>query len=472
MGGGPKEQAKWEVQLGSLLDGIRACEGKTVVELAQVLLRACRRGLAELVAILDGMDAPRVISQMSEATREVAMEYDEKRRLEVVFADDVAWLSKILARVSEQMACTVVAARAVAEGLDEAMGHRFAQCFRGRVLDIGEEEVFPVDPDEMTTLFGRSGLVPSNESRSGKKLDALNHLELSPKDMRGIQVRMDWQLEDSFVFLKKKVRLGIGLPNANPLEELQWDRETVEGKKLFFNVRPKDRALQEKRVLDLLEEGEREGLALMVFPELSLDAMGVDAVRGWFRSKAHHLRLVVAGSQHVSLSDNEGLKRRNRCVIFLRGGRETVHFKFNPFSFVDDKDDDGRLVEVRREERINVSPRMLTLQMSGAQARTFLICKDFLHDDTLRLLQDFRVGFVCVAALSPNGLVFEKLSSALTDLRQSCVLVANTVGPSGANEILGLLSRPLRKVPTYVVRRKDACPPVLLSVDLTPSDIC
>jgi predicted amidohydrolase len=437
--------------LTSLMAEVRAAGGRSIADLAAVLLRFCRAHREALLAALDDTVQAR---RLEDLRRSAAAWFRDVVDDEVIGPAEAAELAQRLAVASMPPGSPVVAARATAEGLDEALGPRMADCFQAlgeRVLGPGD--AFPVAACDLRRRFSRPNSRP--ESLATVAADGLRFVRLFPEGDAPVQVRCVWHDEHALANVRRRSRVAVAVPNAG-LAEFAWDPYHRDEVALFFRVRARDPGRQRETVERLLAAAQAEDVDVLVLPELSVDAALLDAVRAWYGAGRRPC-LLVAGSHHVEDAPDGGAAgplRRNRAVAMLPHG-EVVHHKFARFLFADA---DG----VQRVEDIDRHPRQITLHLCRDWSFTVLICKDFLDEGVVHLLGELRVRMVLVPAFSEKTQAFEGLAHALTVNAQSTVVVANTPGADDA--AVGIFARPTLDRALLVGSAADHPPPVVLAL--------
>lgn len=347
----------------------------------------------------------------------------------------------------------VLVARVCADALDEAVGHRFVAAFRERrQWLVRPGEPFPIGEPSLRDVFGRH--LTTHPDVRDLPIDRTSRLALAP-EADGVELVLD--LDGGVATPDAAAAIAVCLPIAAPLRELTWDIDRERGR--FTDVRPRDPAAVAAAVRALTAEALSSEAAIVVFPELAVDAGALpDLERA--AAAAPHRPLVVAGSRHVTV-DGEA---RNRATVIAGDDRFTAD-KFNPFAV-------GDLVE-----GIASAPAQLhvrgAIDASGrfAWSVAVLICKDFLSLGAHQLLTAARPSVVIVPAMTERTAVFETDALGLTGTTQTTCIVVNQVDPSdGAHEdaAVAIVTRPVPWGLSEVVRRSEVTPPVCLLLSLRP----
>jgi predicted amidohydrolase len=190
---------------------------------------------------------------------------------------------------------------------------------------------------------------------------------------------------------------------------------------------------QQDAVVELVKAtmryAEDQGLAIVVFPELTVFPPALEAISSFLRDRADHTlppHLVVAGSRHRPLVDGAAFDDPttefiNEAVIFDGFGEEVYsHEKFARFYYKRIEDGEKFIEAVR--QRI---PDSLTVLDLGIAHAVTLICKDFLVEG-LEWLRKAGVDLWLVPAMTRDVGAFAGLAWARGSLNQGIVAVANT----------------------------------------------
>ncbi len=427
----------------TLRERIRTGAGLSIVDVAELLLQECRANAAELHERYLEPAAVRAAAPSTLATADRAEAFAE-----ILEDEERAFLADELERCEARTGSRAIAARAVAEGLDEARGAGFALMLqdRGPTYALAEGKAWPLPSPDLGGVLG-GGLTPRLKKR-GFVPDELPHLALAPP-LRGFRVELVFDDVGALSRLEDRAKIGVALPNADPLAELELERLEHDGEPRFFHVRPRAPEAQLATVRRLAERAGELGVDVLLLPELCLEPAGAAAVQG-----ALHPFVLVAGSCHELRGD----ERCNAATLSLAASVPLRHEKFNAFEL----DDDG----VRRLEDLRPVRPSLRILWSGAWTLTLLICKDLLHPDVGPLLDHLRVSLVLVASWSPKGEFLRDLAGAATARSQAILVAANAVGPRGVEQPVAVASLPARAAPVLQALRGDVAPPCLLTLDL------
>jgi len=383
-----------------------------IVALARALLLICRDHIDALVRGDNDPATWRARDQL-------------RRRAEAAFAaiDDEeiddgerAGLVDLVRGASAELPA-VMAGRTLAEALDAVLGPRFLPMYLGRSTRLRPDDPLPTPHPDWRRLTPS----PSSDPWAlDGRLDALPHLRLAGSWAREVEVTLDgdWRTWHALPQLGAGDRLACAVPNES-LGEFHIGRGTVEGRPVFFDVRPlAGDADQGARCIALLELAAAHRCRVVVFPELAVPKGALEAMARWL-SAQDQVELVVAGSRHRRA---RGGAWHNESQILFAGWRERrKHRKFRPFAF-HDADGDGR---VRRSEHLAASPARIRAYLSPAWTTVVLVCKDLVVEPVPRLLAELRANLVLVPALSFKMDAFRTAACDVATWAQGVALVAN-----------------------------------------------
>jgi len=377
--------------------------------LAGEMLRVCRRHAEALAALRD-----RHLSMLSRLGALVAIEIGNASS-EVISEAVTTRLCELVMEQAAEEALVPLAARAIAEGLEEALGERLAKGFDERVdYWPGPDDPVPIADHPVKEIFGSN--LNTDPRKMGLQTDSLRFLRLVPRDVGHYRVRYSWLPNGVLAGLRHGAGVSAGLPNTG-LGELDFQR-AEDPEPAFHDVKPRDVRVQEERLLSLLERANEARDVVVVLPELCLDERLLERVRDWWRQPGRRIGLLVAGSAHVQVAEG----RVNETRVLMPGDQELAHRKFGRFSFPDSQG--GKKID--RVEAIERFPAIVTVCMAGRWSFCALICKDLLDPTVVHMLVELRVRLVLVPSLSAKTDAYEAFAHTLAAANQAVTVVANT----------------------------------------------
>jgi hypothetical protein len=430
------------VTFEELCGGLERGGSREVVEVVAGLLRLCRSERRTLAAALDpprGRARFRIL--LAAAARRVAI---LPRRTETLTAGDAALLASFL---REHAGDGVLAARGLAAALDDAFHDLFFLAFREEVRPLRPDDPVPVARLDRRALFG-GGLSPDPDRLEvppelDAPYDGTRHLRLVPRELGHHQLVLDTRdcerlrLADP---LAPDAVLAAVVPSPQVDRDFAWQPHEEEGVRYFRDVAPRRPAPYRRRVLRLLEAADAAGAAVVLLPELSVDAELEAAAIAWF-SRARHVRVLAAGSRHHA-HRGAAAPRRNQGCLLVRGGGARTYCKFSNFVLAD------------RTEYIERAPHEVTIVATETWSLTTLVCKDLLEAHARRAVADLRVTLVLVPACSPKTGELIDRARELASEGQATLLLANT--PHGPDDDTAVLARPTARRPKAVAARDRA----------------
>jgi|GEM_PF-4505543 len=326
--------------------------------------------------------------------------------------DQLAELSRQSADAASQHGVPF-AAEALLAAFDEGFGPNISRVFEARnSIELQAGSVFPLPGHELELLFGDRRFTPRQSSR--------NHIDRRRKHLDVMiptqyRVRLDFGRPALLGAFFGSPIVAAVFPNCHPNEFVCTPDAN---RNRFFDLRPKNLSAQQLGVARLLERACAEHAAIAVLPELSVTP---DIAR----TSAQHLRasgssiVFASGSYHTDCPD---AGRVNRLELHSRGAAApALHDKFSPFLL---KEWEGSSYDPPLREDIATRPTM-TFHWSQGWSVITLICKDFLDDETLRLLALLRPNLVFVSAFSLETALFRGFAQEIALKSQAIVVVAN-----------------------------------------------
>lgn len=447
--------------LGDWLRGLGPPGPLDVDELCACFLRACRRQASALrEARSAGLDRTLAgwRATLADAFRTVL-------RTPVATLDDLGQrtsLEVLWGRLHEGLPerpdiAAVLVARVCADALDEAVGHRFADCFRRRGgWRLAPGDPFPVAEPPLRDVFGRH--LTTHPDVRDLPIDRTTRLALAPH-ADGVELVVD--LDAPLRVPGEDTVIAACLPISAPARDLAFDPDAERGQ--FFGVRARDEAALVASCEALTREALDAGASLIVFPELTVPEAGIAAIE---RVVAGRDVVVVAGSRHTVVDGQP----RNLATM-LAGGERWTSSKFNPFVL-------GDLVEGIASAPARVVVRG-AIDDAGRYAWSIavLVCKDFLSPGAHQALVAARPGLIVVPALTERTAVFEADAVGITGATQATCFVVNVVDdpPDGVPTPAGgdgpavvIVTRPVPWALSEVVRRSEVTPPACVVLRLRP----
>ncbi len=447
----------------ALLRAVHACAGRDVLVLSGALLAFCRKHKRPLSRMLRTDAGYRVYRDVGQQ----ALTFFKFVNAPVLDEDQLRELDRRLRKTTRRLPAPIIAF-ALAEALDDTLGHFFFGCFhdRGeRSLEPGEPFVLP-QPGLREVFDASLNAYPDNVDR---RPDATRRVRLFPQDPE-LEIGVSFRAEEVLDRLGRGSRIGFAFPNRricsnHAQSEIVWDRYERGGRAWFFRVRPRDPKKQLQRIRRILDRAGEQHVEALVFPELCVTPELVEPIRAHLVRQANGQRLaggepmprlVVLGSAH----EKRGGKRWNRSTTLLWSGTALSHCKFEPFSFRDEGDGSARPADERHEDVEHV--RALTVHFSPRWSLAILICRDIMPLAVVNALVDLGVRIVLVPALSAKTDLFEVSARTMTAHAQSIVAVANAADAGNPAAASAIASVPLRDAGFQMVSRTGTKPPSLL----------
>lgn len=382
-----------------------------ILGLATALLRLCRDHLDRLTAADGDVRTWRARDQLHRRAVALFAEIDDED-LDPDERDALVSLARSAAELP-----AVLVAHVLAGALDAALGDRLLPMFLNRTTVLEPGDPIPTPHPDWRRL---SPSPNSDPWALDGRLDALPHLRLAGDWARHVRVTLDgnWRTWTAVPQLGPGDRLACAVPNDS-FEQLELDRDEVEGRPVFYRVRPRDPADQRRRCLALLELARQQGCRLVVFPELSVPKSALEDIAAWLDDQ-DVVDLVVAGSRHRRA---RGGLWHNLSTVLIRGSSAVLeHRKFRPFSFSDVTGDGERL---RRHEHLSVTTPALRAWLSPSFTMTVLVCKDAVVAPVPQLLGDLRANLVLVPSLTFKLDAFRATAGDIATWSQGIALIAN-----------------------------------------------
>jgi predicted amidohydrolase len=412
--------------------------GGDILALARGLLLVCRDEVDELVRADNDQRTWRARDRLRRRADAAFAAIDD----EEIDPRERAGLADLAREAADDLP-PVMIARTLAESLDAVLGSRLLPMFLGRTHKLKPDDPIPTPHPDWRRLTPS----PSSDPWAlDGRLDALPHLRLAGAWAREVEVTLDgdWRTWHALPQLQAGDRLACAVPNET-LAEFHIGRGTVEGRPVFFDVRPAGgEAEQTARCLELLELAAAHDCRVVVFPELSVPRATVDAMGKWLGAQ-DRVELVVAGSRHRKARRGGW---HNESQILFAGWRERRHHrKFRAFSF---HDSDGE-ARVKRAEHLAAAPARVRAFLSPSWTLVVLVCKDLVVEPVPRLLAELRANLVLVPALTFKMDAFRTAAADVATWAQGVALVANAAlaqRPRGARSEV-VVALPSQEISLY-----------------------
>jgi hypothetical protein len=381
---------------------------RLATSLAQLLLEYCRANAARVRADLADIEKSRLFAEHRRRMHRYFDDLGEELFEESDVAEVVATMRVFAEGTSEGLSV-----RATAEALDEALAPLIVGSFRGQCGSLSTFPLIPYPERSLTVALGVERLSTRPDTVE-PPIDRTSRFGLRPAELAGADVTLDWRLEDLLAPLKHTPGLSVGDPGT-PLKEMHIERYEVDGRDVFYDVRPRDAPGHRARVVELVELARSQGCRVLVFPELSVDEHTLDVLR----RTAERPLVLIAGSRHAPA---QARGPGENVAVFFVGSAERSHIKYRPFEFAD-RDECGDVV--RRTEHLASRNTSFTIFMSHAWSFSVLICKDFLSTETQRLLTDLQVRLILVPTFSMETEDFRVGVENLAMHGQALTVIAN-----------------------------------------------
>lgn len=435
--------------------------GEPDANAVEVVGRLLNVGRARLEELRARWADRRFASAATQATRDVERALRARTSLRL----DALALATI-ADVFEAAAGNVgigLSARAVAAGVDAALGPRFGAYFDAddeRRLAPGDP--FPIHAAPTLTLVGK-GDSPGNPDNLTPPLLRTQHLGILgdtkgiPVYLRSVGARLRPPRSTSTVAtIATNGRVAEFAFDVYDHERRSVDRDAdwSGGRGYFYNVRPgafgaDDEARrtaieeQKKRIEGGLRRAAHARCEIVVLPECS----ATDEIHAWVMQLdvVHEIPLLVLGSRHVATESGLG-PGRNESTVLLRGRDVARVSKFADFNC--------RLPEVATGiafyEDLDRVPAIHLLV--GASASVIVvICKDAFNADVVEVVRTLSPTFLLVPTMSEELKHFESVAEQLA-LHPQVITVAANVGP-----VASLVGRPSLKNTVVTMPYEVAC---------------
>ena len=351
---------------------------------------------------------------------------------------------------------------AAARAMDQYFHSRWIDCFttridKGSTLVVRSGQVFPIVRSRVHTkaeLFGGINSNPDNLTFDPTRLSGVGLLHGEGS------VEFDFTLRDleiGSLFRDVVPVCATGLLNCR--QELKYEcLSDGNGQYYCYQVAPKKadtcnsaecltqawqdwRDVQFERVTKLIETANREGVEVLVLPELCVDDQLQQRVIYYLQSHPCPA-VVVAGSAHLYSNQAGTAKQSNRLQLTVRQ-QVFEYFKFCPLERYEGSYQDQ---PVQMDELL--SPIQMHFRVLVAEQWSImpLICKDFLHDAASAVIGQVRPAQVLVPALSLKSDPFAGRGASVTTNAQTILVVADNGIDNVHLEVAQ--NRPIKKAPS------------------------
>jgi hypothetical protein len=382
-------------------------EAKEVVQLLAVLLKICRRHSKALLA------ANRNWPQLrDEATRL------QEKATATFTSRGLSPQTKDLAKDTLQQASDfVVAARALALGVDMAMKSRYPYacrtvyrqlCAKVDVRELEEDDPYPTTSFDLAPMYGPGGGFSRRRGRNAATaVDCVDGLALWPSDQ---PLRVIYDTEAG-ARLDLAMDQAVNILAVSPNQKITEFDFKVSGNK-FFPVAVLDAQHQDDIVQNALQVAAEQGANIVVTPELSSTDDTVELIKhstgdGW-------PPVVVAGGRHTCVDG----RHVNRLTTIYTGPKPLVrdHDKIGQFVFARGGSEWAEDISLSSELRIHAGTKWSMIP---------LICADFLEDEVVRAVADLSPRLVVVSSMSEETSAYELSMGAVIRKSQALIVVVN-----------------------------------------------
>jgi predicted amidohydrolase len=410
----------------------RAVDGAdSILVLLEALLNVCRTHRADY---REAGNDPDVRNAERAALREAFATFSEIGRTTLTESDRASILEICHSHRDIPPVCV---ARALAGGLEDALGHLVLAALRRRGTGLAAGGIIPAPRQ----LFNKSGLTTSEDHLPAAEApDRLKSLRLAP-DCDGLELILDYSLYEA---LRGSTLETMRFATAHLTGDFEssFHRDVNTKAKTFFNVHP--HTDDQDLILKLISEARLAETDILVFPELSLtEALALRVVEELRRRPSPPL--VVLGSYHVARTEG----KMNEALV-LAGDVLATHQKIEPLTVFS-----GALKGFREDLH---QPAVPTLRLFVTENFTFsvLICRDLLSADVQECLSRAGVGLVLVPAMCDKLSSLASAAATVTSRTQAFVVVANDPMTFDADRGRALVIQPLRDTGTVWLSAEEA----------------
>ncbi|MGW5723393.1 NUDIX domain-containing protein [Amycolatopsis sp. NPDC003865] len=301
----------------------------------------------------------------------------------------------------------VVVAHGLAQFIDTAYGHTFAESFRRRSpYQPGVGDPIPLDHPDLPAV---TAMPPTSPPwRLANRLDETRRVRLAGEWAAQFRLVFDYSLADTLAGL---VTAGTLLATCHPNRTLAEFELPRDEQHQTFPVRPADIDRQRGEIEQLMTRATAAGASIIVLPELCVTEELAEHLRDWVH-RPDGPRLLVAGSYHHEGSPR---RRRNTALAWVRGcDRPLTHDKHSPADR-----------PVTEDIQPQGWPELRVYVTADGWHLVIAICRDLLNPHAVHALAEAGANLVLVPAMSETLVPFGGPAAHLVGSCQAFVAVAN-----------------------------------------------
>lgn len=407
----------------------RGCVRSPAIALVELVAALLRIAIADAHAT--SVDAIECAPALAALTAEVADALADVARAEVIGEATWTRLIAILARrAATPRPARGALALALAHALDALFGSVFVDSFAtARALAPGDAYPVLAFPAETLADDARARTLAELGARTGNPAlrtpndDRTRHLRIATDAFARYAVALV-PLDPWLPPITEATRFAAAIPNQR-VDEFCWRELAVDGRDVFYDVRPRDPDAQRRRLEAALAAARAADATLLVLPELAFTEAELDRLiaAGAFAA----FPCAIAGSYHAR---TEGDAAGANVARVLAHGRELHrHHKFSDFHVHD------------RHEHLDRArhPPAITLLFGRHASLVVLICKDAMSTHVHDVVLALAPTVLAIPAMEPDCGDFERLAQRLAHEVQGFTVVASATARRGA-----IVGRPAR----------------------------
>lgn len=311
----------------------------------------------------------------------------------------------------------VVAARRLAELIDERYSHTFAESFRRRSpYQPGVGAPVPLDSPDLRNVLAMQTTSPPWRLANG--LDETRHIRLAGEWAVQFRIIFDYGHFESLAgVITADTIVATCHPNRG-LDELDFSHGNGTWR---FPIGPLDPVRQNAEIDRLIAVATTAGAQIVVLPEPCVTERLATSLQEWVRRPGGP-RLLVAGSYHHRDgrpgADSRLHRRRNTAIGWVRGSdRLVLHDKYSP---ADRPVIEGIQPDGWPEVRVHVT--------ADGWHLAIVICRDLLNPQAVNALAEAGVNLLFVPTMSETLMAFGGPVAHLVGSGQALVAIANNPG--------------------------------------------